>query len=180
MGPRGFTGPTGPTGPIGLTGPTGPTGATGLVGPTGPTGPTGDVGPTGPIGPEGPAEEVFFGGSVVLNVGKILHLGVNSMGLNSGFISGRRLARTHTFTKLTASSTFILPNNGPIVVEIVRSTDDGATYNALVNATITAGNRAVTVNIGPFTLNPGNLIAASAQLLAPSGSFLTALSITLG
>lgn len=117
---------------------------------------------------------------MVLQVGQILFLGVNSMGLNVGLISGRRFAANHTFTKLTASSTILLPGNAAIVIEVIRSTNDGATYNAVVNTTIPLGNRAVTTPIGPFTFLQGDLVAVSAQLLAPSGSFTTALSITLG
>lgn len=69
MGPRGYTGPTGPgstvsgpQGPRGLTGPPGPAGTPGgpsgpqgVSGPSGPMGLTGNQGPRGPTGPQGPS-----------------------------------------------------------------------------------------------------------------------------
>ena len=57
-GPRGYTGPIGPSGARGATGPTGPSGSIGPVGPTGPTGALGDTGATGPTGQVGPTGDI--------------------------------------------------------------------------------------------------------------------------
>ncbi len=53
-GPKGDTGPQGPTGAVGATGPQGPQGDTGATGATGPQGPQGDTGAVGATGPQGP------------------------------------------------------------------------------------------------------------------------------
>lgn len=140
--------------PLGVSAPAGPRGAKGATGDQGQRGPRGATGPAGPTEFSGSTshtfmagQEYFFGpdGTVFTTVNDV--------------VPGRIVATERTLTSLTAKCNTV-PVGCQVLVTVYQSTDDGATWQSVGNANVTAGLRTVTATVN-VTLEAQSLHCAS-------------------
>lgn len=150
-GPRGLTGPQGAPGAAGLPGPQGNSGLPGPQGDSGPAGPQGDSGPQGVPGSTGFTST--FGNSVDLVDGESIVMGINTLvGAADNSTDARRLIDPLTFTIISAGLGSNLPGATTMSIELLVSTDDGATYSTAATLVMPFGTRSNAAAFLPVAL----------------------------